>query len=136
MNIKLSLHQARLSEWAVRFQDQASSGLTVKEWCLDNNFSIHTYNYWKHLLKLEKTESLLPDIVPIQAPLVKQKTSLPTVSSLSTSLVSNSSLDSRDLHELCDSNPILISVGDIHMEVGTSISDEQICRLIKAVRYV
>ena len=71
MNTKLSLHQARLSEWTVRFQDQASSGLTVKEWCFDNNFSIHTYNYWKHLLKLEQTESLLPDIVPIQAPLVK-----------------------------------------------------------------
>lgn len=135
MNTKQSLRQARLSEWAVRFKDQASSGLTVKKWCDENNFSIHTYNYWKLLLKLEYTESILPDIVPIQAPLAKQQVSLPAVSSHSTSLASNSSLDSRDSCEFSNSNSILISVGDIRMEVGASISDEQICRLIKVVRY-
>ena len=53
MNTKQKLHQAYFAKWAVHFQEQASSGLTVKQWCVENNFSIHTYNYWKHLLKLE-----------------------------------------------------------------------------------
>lgn len=136
MNTKLSLHQIHLSEWAVRFKDQASSGLSVKEWCAENNFSIHTYNYWKHLLKLEYTESILPDIVPIQTSPVKQPASLPILSNSNASLTSNISLDSRDSRELCNSNSILISIGDIRMEVGASISDEQIFRIIKAVRYV
>lgn len=30
MNAKQKLHQARLSEWAVRFSDQKASGLTVQ----------------------------------------------------------------------------------------------------------
>ncbi|MBR5316795.1 MAG: hypothetical protein IKU39_02765 [Lachnospiraceae bacterium] len=62
------LHQIHLNEWAARFSDQKSSGLTVKQWCEQNNFSIHTYNYWKHLLKKELKKQVLPDIVPISVP--------------------------------------------------------------------
>lgn len=45
-----------------------SSGLTVKQWCEQNNFTIHTYNYWKHVLKEELAGQMLPDIVPITVP--------------------------------------------------------------------
>ena len=62
------LHQIHLNKWAARFSDQKSSGLTVKQWCEQNNFSIHTYNYWKHLLKKELKKQVLPDIVPISVP--------------------------------------------------------------------
>lgn len=68
MNTKQKLHQIKLQQWASRFQEQASSGLTVKAWCTENNISIHTYNYWKHLLKQEYVESTLSeqhDIVPL-----------------------------------------------------------------------
>ena len=53
MNAKQELHQAHLQEGATRFADQKASGLTVKQWCEQNLFYIHTYNYWKHLLKEE-----------------------------------------------------------------------------------
>ncbi|WP_442969665.1 IS66 family insertion sequence element accessory protein TnpA [Roseburia sp. TF10-5] len=33
-----------MNEWTTRFSDQKASGLTVKEWCNQNNLSIHTYN--------------------------------------------------------------------------------------------
>lgn len=68
MNTRQKLHQLRMNEWATRFSDQKASGLTVKEWCDQNDLSIHTYNYWKHALKEELASQVLPDIVPIMIP--------------------------------------------------------------------
>ena len=65
MNAKQKLHQVHLQEWTVRFADQKASGLTVQQWCEQNNLSFHTYNYWKHFLKEEVVEQVLPDIVPL-----------------------------------------------------------------------
>lgn len=60
MNVRQKLHQVHLQEWAVRFADQKASGLTVRQWCEQNNLSFHTYNYWKHLLKEEVVDQALP----------------------------------------------------------------------------
>ena len=50
------------------FADQKASGLTVRQWCEQNHLSFHTYNYWKHLLKEEVVDQVLPDIVPLSLP--------------------------------------------------------------------
>ena len=50
MNARQKLRQAHLQEWAIRFSEQKASGLTVRQWCKENDFSIHAYNYWKRLL--------------------------------------------------------------------------------------
>ena len=63
MTSKEKIHQRHLNEWAARFADQKASGLTVKQWCEQNNFTIHTYNYWKHILKEKIVSKVLPDIV-------------------------------------------------------------------------
>lgn len=55
----------KLNEWINKLADQKASGLTVKEWCKQNNFTIYTYNYWKHLIKEEAAKQILPDIVPV-----------------------------------------------------------------------
>ena len=68
MNAKQKLHQAHLTEWAARFSDQKASGLTVRQWCDQNHVSIHKYNYWKHQLKEEVVDQMLPDIVPLPVP--------------------------------------------------------------------
>ena len=65
MNARQKLHQIHLQEWAIRFADQKASGLTVRQWCEQNHLSFHTYNYWKHLLKEEVVDQVLPDIVPL-----------------------------------------------------------------------
>ena len=39
------IHQLNLTEWAARFVEQKASGLTVKQWCEQNNYTIHTYNF-------------------------------------------------------------------------------------------
>ena len=81
MNNKQKLHQIKLTQWATRFQEQAASGLTVKAWCAENNVTIHTYNYWKHKLKLEYVDSLLPaehDIVALTPDLLQTSSLLQT----------------------------------------------------------
>ena len=37
--------------WTERIQELRSSGLTVKEWCLEHNISCSTMGYWMRKLK-------------------------------------------------------------------------------------
>nr|WP_177298318.1 hypothetical protein [uncultured Blautia sp.] len=74
MKTNQKLHQLHLNEWAQRFVDQKASGLTVKQWCEDNNFTIYAYNYWKRVFKEEVGNQVLPDIVPIVLPEAECKT--------------------------------------------------------------
>lgn len=132
MNTKQQLHQTQLQQWAVRFQQQTNSGLTIKDWCAENNLSIHTYNYWKHLLKQEYVQSVLPDIVPLlPSPNYQSSASSnpPDSHAITPSHVS------RESRELYDSNSIHITIGDIRIDVGPSVSEEHLMRILKVVRY-
>ena len=130
MNSKQKLHQIKLTQWASRFQEQAASGLTVKAWCAENNVTIHTYNYWKHKLKLEYVDSLLPaehDIIALTPDLLQTcPNNTPVFCQL------HDSLKSHDLHE---HNTLSITCGDINISVGPTVSEEKLLLLIKAVRY-
>ena len=121
MNSKQKLHQIKLTQWASRFQEQAASGLTVKAWCAENNVTIHTYNYWKHKLKLEYVDSLLPaehDIVALTPDLLQTcPNNTPVFCQL------HDSLKSHDLHE---HNTLSITCGDINISVGPTISEEKL----------
>lgn len=123
MNSKQKLHQIKLTQWASRFQEQAASGLTVKAWCAENNVTIHTYNYWKHLLKQDAVDQLLPDIVPLSFPTV------PTVSEVESQTPSsvNSKRSIRSTARL--------TLGDIFIEVDDYASEAFLSALIKAVRH-
>ena len=57
MNTTKQLQQIKLDQWAVLCKEQAQSGLTVKQWCEQNGYTIHTYHYWKHRLKENYVES-------------------------------------------------------------------------------
>ena len=127
MNAKQKLHSAKLAQWTALFKEQASSGLTVKTWCLEHNISIHTYNYWKHQLKMECLDSLLPsdhDIVPLANPIITSSTS----QLLCPNDMLRNSRDSRDY------GSISISCGDVQITIGSSVSEEKLLALLKVVR--
>lgn len=44
--------------WEGRFEEQASSGMTVDAWCTQKQLSKYTYYYWKQRIRKEKTESM------------------------------------------------------------------------------
>ncbi len=127
MNAKQTLHQVNLVKWSSLFQDQKSSGLSVKDWCSQNGVTIHAYYYWKRIAKEAYVQSILPDIVPIKpSPLLPVQ--------------QNTEHELRNLCNSTESKPeisdnISITIGDVKIEAGASISDETLSRLIKAVRH-
>lgn len=68
MNARQKLHRIQIQEWTVRFDNQKASGLTIRQWCEQNNLSFHTYNYWKHLFKEEVVDQTFSDIAPLSVP--------------------------------------------------------------------
>ena len=127
MNAKQKLHQVHLQEWTVRFADQKASGLTVRQWCEQNNLSFHTYNYWKHLLKEEVVDQALPDIVPITLPVLSD----PDV------LLETSKTEIRPIRAnraiLSNDSNIKFLINGISIETDAEISEEFLGKLIRAV---
>ena len=119
MNAKQKLHQVRLQEWAGRFAEQKTSGLTVRQWCEVNHFSFHTYNYWKHLLK--------EDIVPIPVSAVPEYQSSLEATEVS-SIRSNCAIRANQSF-------VKLNINGISIEIDDSVSVEFLSKLLKAVRY-
>ena len=126
MNAKQKLHQVRLQEWAGRFAKQQASGLTVRQWCEQNHLSFHTYNYWKHLLREEVVDQVLPDIVPLTATSVFEPAS---------SLEMTGSSFRADCTIRANDSTLKLFVDGFSIEVDSSVSEEVLGRLLKAVRY-
>ena len=126
MNAKQKLHQAHLAEWATRFSDQKASGLTVRQWCDQNHFSIHKYNYWKHLLKEEVVDQMLPDIVPlpVPAPLSAPDHAIP-----------QDTQSAQIVHDRPVRANIRLCVDGVSLELEPSIDEDFLRVLIRAVHY-
>lgn len=124
---KTKLHQARLQEWAGRFAEQKASGLTVRQWCEVNHFSFHTYSYWKHLLKEEVVDQVLPYIVPIPVSAVPEYLS-PLEATEVSSIRSNRAIRSNQSF-------MKLNINVISIEIDDSVSVEFLSKLFKAVHY-
>lgn len=131
MNSTQKLHQANLAKWSALFKEQADSGSTVKDWCDQNSISIHAFYYWKRVAKEAYMSSIMPEIVPITMDISPVSSEAPVKST------TDDLYNSDNLHELTPVYPkrISVSVGDIHIEIGTDASDDMISKVIKAVRY-
>ena len=127
MNARQKLHQIHLQEWTVRFADQKASGLTVRQWCEQNNLSFHTYNYWKHLLKEEVVDQSLPDIVPLSLPVLSgSDSSSGTTASAFPSIRANRSIRSNNSN-------VKMLINGVSIEIDTAVSEEFLGKLIKTV---
>lgn len=122
MNTKQKLHQLRMNEWTTRFSNQKTSGLTIKEWCNQNNLSIHTYNYWKHALKEELASQILRDIIPI---VIHETSASPAP------IVSNDSALTNCAIRLTAK----LTYNNISIEFDSDISEAFLVTIIKAVRH-
>lgn len=134
MNRIQQAHQFSLASWASRFQEQKASGLTIKAWCAQNNISIHTYNYWKHLVKQEYLDAILPPALPEIVPV--SPASLPDVSNplvTDNTNRSNESRDSSDPHNLSGSNAIKIELPGIYIHLDSLSCVEMTMHILKAV---
>lgn len=129
MSTKSILHQAKLNEWASRFADQKSSGLSVAEWCERNNLSQYKFFYWKRQLKEEAIQQVLPEIVPLTMPSVQTNETLavPTSTVGSETCASCATFTSN----LC----ARLYINGICIELDSSANELFISNIIKAVRH-
>ncbi len=123
MNSNQTLHQAKLAKWTSLFHEQRESGLTVKDWCSQNNVSLYAFFYWKHIAKEAYVQSITPK-----------------ASSLSSACndASHELYNLRDLRKPASlpANAVTLALPGIRIEFDGSASDEQILQVLKAVRHV
>ena len=131
MNAKQKLHQLHLNEWASRFSQQKTSGLTVRQWCDQNHYSIHSYNYWKHLLKEELACQVLPDIVPLEIP--GTPALLQSAVPVSPAGTLDPNLTNCAIRQV--QTTATLTINGVSIEVNSDISEEFLRTIIKAVRY-
>lgn len=48
-----STHEIRVREWSQIIQDCNDSGLTKKEWCLQNHINEKSFYYWQRIIRRE-----------------------------------------------------------------------------------
>ena len=126
MSMNQKIHQLKLNEWTARFSEQKASGLSARQWCAQNGFTIYAYNYWKHQLKEELAERLLPEIVPLSVPSVSDmaETALPIQT------------PGAECRANCANRAIAkLTIGDASIEVDDQVSEAFLLSLIKAVRH-
>ena len=46
-SLKIVAHNTLLQEWANRVKECRSSGLSVKQWCTENNVALSTFYTWQ-----------------------------------------------------------------------------------------
>ncbi len=130
MKSNQKIHQANLTKWTALFKEQTDSGLTVKEWCSQNSLSIHAFYYWKRIAKETYVNSIMPEIVPLSV----ENLQSPTVNT--THQENKPELYKLRKSSFNESTPVTVSIGDIHINIGASASDDMISGIIKAVRHV
>ncbi len=45
-----STHEIRVKEWSKIIQDCCTSGLTKKEWCMQNHINAQSFYYWQRVI--------------------------------------------------------------------------------------
>ena len=136
MSTKSLLHQARLNEWLKHFADHKASGLSVTDWCLQNNISKYKFFCWKRLLKDEAVTQMLPEIVPLTMP-----ASVPAVPSepaqLSTTDTTSATRATRvSCTTFTPNSYARVYINGMTIELDSTAPEHFMCSLIKAVRYV
>jgi hypothetical protein len=120
MNVSKVTHQVKLDRWTTLLNEQKSSGLSVKDWCSQNNISRDRFFYWKRKLKESLMESALPDIVPV---------AIPASTTCCTTLTTCTTPKTPDTDF-----PVRITIRDVSIELGSGASEQLISGIIKAVR--
>jgi len=126
MKANSKLHQAKLQQWAALISDQNASGLKIKDWCTANGVSFHAYNYWKHILKQQVVDQVLPDIVPISL----SQASITDHPGIHTDIPDRAICANRT-----DPADVKMSINGISFELESSVPESFLISLLRAVRY-
>ncbi|WP_333646053.1 IS66 family insertion sequence element accessory protein TnpA [Lacrimispora sp.] len=112
-------HEVRLTNWTKLIQECLSSGLSKKQWCLQNQIDEKQFYYWQRRVR----EEIYAE--QVSAAPVELSTSFVEVPSLSKVKEPKSTNVSAQIH-----------VNGCTIEIADSASDEFLHRLLLALSYV
>ena len=112
--------QVRLNNWAGIFHARKESGLTIKDWCSQNNVSLNAYYYWLRKLRKQTLQETGITSAPQNPVATPQLVKIPDQLLASQSVISDEGIALRIRH------------GSDLIEVGNQASD----RLLSFLREV
>ena len=113
-----STHEIRVNEWSKIIRDCCTSGLTKKEWCVQNHINEKSFYYWQRVIRKETLA----------------KYPLPQ-SDVQTTFVELPSPKFSAEAPMNDPAAIIRLTGGITVEITEAASSVFIRQLIKAVSY-
>ena len=125
--VKSLTAQYRYDKWVGIISERNASGLSIKDWCRQNNVNETSYYYWLKKIRHSIVESLDPDDQKDEITFVPML-SQPKTNELSH--VKNVKANSTGQPE------VIIKLGEITIEFGNQTSQELILNVLRGLRNV
>ena len=106
MKIQEMKAEYRIQEMQKMIRARTESGLTVSEWCQENNFSEGSYYYWLKKIREKTIEEVETGNEIVQVPIMLQETI----------------------------KPVRIKYKDMELEIPFGIGTEEILSVLRAVK--
>ena len=116
--VKVMTSKIRKQNWIKIIEERNSSGLSVKEWCFQNDINETSYYYWLKKIRSSiinessEQEATFVPLIPI-----KQKKSCAV-----------------DVPDYKAGSMIVIKSGDVIIELGNNATEEMILNLVKVLK--
>lgn len=116
MNAKNLKHQHNLQVWMPIIHDCKNSGLTVKNWCVQNDVNEKRFYYWQRRVREE-----------ILAPAITSKENAATFIQIPKAQPNSSVAFYPDM---------VLDCGDLRVELKNSVSSDLLEDIIRVIRHV
>ena len=126
-NVKSLTTQYRYDRWVGIISERNASGLSIKDWCRQNNVKETSYYYWLKKIRHSIVESLESE---------DQKDEGTFVPMLSQPKTTELNHVNNDKTSSTPHKEVIIKLGEITIEFGNQTSQELILNVLRALRNV
>ena len=127
MDVRTMKHAVKLAEWSEKVQACRSSGMTVKEWCKQNQVCCKTYYRWERVYLAEVSKQLA---IPNQLP--RQTGQLVRIEPDQLRDEARNSMPASPVQTTSNVG-IILRYGNMSVEMPSGIEIRQVGELMKAV---
>ena len=116
-------------------QEAARSGQSTKDWCMQNGIAESTFYRWKQRLRERALAQLWPETAGITQARHPAAANVPTFAQLSYSDTPERVSDIQvQMHDRRPSTSLRIRSGALTLELGAELCEEDLSKVLRAVR--
>ena len=121
--------------WLQTIQKAARSGQSTKDWCMQNGIAESTFYRWKQRLRERALAQLWPETAGITQARHPAAANVPTFARLSYSDTPERVSDIQvQTHDRRPSTFLRIRSGELTLELGAELCEEDLSKVLRAVR--